>query len=162
MEVYSKATESLRKSTLVHYILSHSYVLFFVAIIGGMITDHFVPTSIISENYADFGFLMMLLGSVIIYWAQSTSGATSKQLKDTGVRVFDSGPYKFSRNPTHIGLGVMTLGFGLIMQSVFIILFLVIVYTISKLVFLPAEEKILCDKYGDAYIEYKNKVTSRI
>lgn len=158
MEGNSKVVENLRKSTLVHYILSHSYMLFFVAIIGGMIADHLFPILIISNKYTDYGFLLMLIGSIVIYWAQTTSSTSSKQLEETGIRRFDMGPYKFSRNPTHIGLGLMTLGFGLIMQSVFIIIFLVIVYTISKLVFLPAEERILCEKYGDAYCNYQKRV----
>lgn len=158
MEGNSIVVENLRKSTLVHYILSHSYMLFFVAIIGGMIADYFFPILIISNKYTDYGFLLMLIGSIVIYWAQTTSSTSSKQLEETGIRRFDMGPYKFSRNPTHIGLGLMTLGFGLIMQSVFIIIFLVIVYTISKLVFLPAEERILCEKYGDAYCNYQKRV----
>lgn len=158
MESVSKTTENLRKNTLVHYILSHSYMLFFVAVIGGMIFDYFIPTNLISKEYGDFGFLLMLIGSIIIYWAQTTSNTTGKQLEETGIRRFDVGPYKFSRNPTHIGLGIMTLGFGIIMQSIFILALLVVVYTISKLVFLPAEERILCEKYGDAYCNYQKRV----
>lgn len=156
----SQTEENFKNNTLIHFILSHSYMLFFVAIILGIITDQFVHISIIPQSYGDFGFLLMLLGSIVIYWAQKTSGKTKKQLEDTGERKFDCGPYKYSRNPTHIGLGIMTFGFSLVMQSTFILLYLVIVYTVSKLIFLPAEEKILCSKYGAAYCEYQKKVNS--
>ncbi len=80
-------------------------------------------------------------------------------MENTGEpRRFDTGPYKFSRNPTHIGLLFATLGFALVSGSVFTIVCIVIVFFITKLFFLKKEERLLEEEYGLSYCEYKDKV----
>jgi protein-S-isoprenylcysteine O-methyltransferase Ste14 len=152
--------KTFRDNVLVHYVLSHSYMMFFVAVILGMILDYFFPLTLIPASFSVVGIICMILGSLLAYWAQSTSRVTKEAMEDDGARQFARGPYKYSRNPTHIGLAIITLGFGIIMQSFFIILLLVIVYTISKLFYLRKEEAILEAKYGEKYSDYKKKVSS--
>jgi len=152
--------ESSLRDGMVHFVLSHSYMIFFGAIILGAIFHTIFNIRIFSGLVFPYiGAVMIVLGSALIYWAQSTSGCVQKEKGDNRTEAdFERGPYKYSRNPTHIGLSMMTLGLGLILNSLFTILFLIIASIITKSVFLKEEEKLLEKKYGQAYCDYKKKV----
>lgn len=106
---------------------------------------------------------MLIVSSLIIYWAQFTSSNYKKRVKkDSSRSHFEHGPYKYLRSPTHFGLFIMTLGFSLIINSLFSVLFTLIAYIISKFFFLKKEEEILEGKYGEVYTEYKKKVKNWI
>jgi protein-S-isoprenylcysteine O-methyltransferase Ste14 len=50
------------------------------------------------------------------------------------------------------------LGFGIIMNALFIVIFSLISFTISRFTFIKKEEEILAQKYGDPYLEYKREI----
>ncbi len=60
--------------------------------------------------------------------------------------------------PTHWGLFALMFGFGFIINATFIITTTLISFLLTKFIFLNKEEKILSQKYGDKYIEYKKDV----
>ncbi len=103
----------------------------------------------------------MVLGTILIYWAQKTSSCLKEKIKDNNTHhTFARGPYKFSRNPTHMGLTFLTLGFGMLIGSFFVMMFTIVAFVLTKFIFLPKQEKILEEKYGQSYCEYKKKVKS--
>jgi len=58
----------------VHVVLTYSYLVFLFSIILGVFLDIFIKKDIFSGNiYQTIGIFMLLIGSIIIYWAQSTS-----------------------------------------------------------------------------------------
>ncbi|MFN4181420.1 MAG: methyltransferase, partial [Candidatus Paceibacteria bacterium] len=71
---------------------------------------------------------------------------------------FYKGPYRYTRTPTHWGLFLLVLGFGLMINAFFITLLTIISFMVTKLVFIKDQENILEQRYGDAYRAYKNKV----
>jgi protein-S-isoprenylcysteine O-methyltransferase Ste14 len=73
-------------------------------------------------------------------------------------KTFCHGPYRFTRTPTNFGLFFMMLGFGLILNTLSIIIFIFISFFVAKFVFLREQEKILALKYGTPYLEYKKMV----
>jgi len=158
-----KQINNYRKG-MVHFILVHSYLMFFFAIILGVFFDTFMKEKIFSNDiYKNIGIFMLLAGSIIIYWAQkSSSNYKEKKSKNEKRSQFEFGPYRFLRSPTHFGLFVMTLGFSLIINSFFSVVFTIIAYIITKLFFLVKEEKTLEKKYGESYSEYKKKVRNWI
>lgn len=144
---------------MVHFILSHSYTVFMLAVVFGLILDVFMPVEIFHKSvYQYIGLLMIILGSILIYWAQSTSSSTKKEETSGESRDFARGPYKYNRSPTHVGLSVMTLGLGFLLNSAFSVILIVIAYFITKSIFLKKEEAILEKKYGKPYFDYKKKV----
>ncbi len=151
--------ESFRAGT-VHFVLSHSYTVFLGAVILGICMDLLIPMYVFNTaTYQYTGFAMIVLGSALIYWAQSTSRCVKKEVGDERTeKDFERGPYKYSRNPTHIGLSVMTLGLAFLLNSPWSIIFIVITAFITKFIFLKKEETLLEKKYGQAYCDYKNKV----
>lgn len=146
----------------VHFVLVHSYLIFLFAVILGVLFDTFLKSKIFSHNiYQGIGLLMIMISSILIYWAQSTS-ASFKGIEKQEDSVFERGPYKYLRSPTHFGLFIMTLGFGLIINSLCSVIFTIITYIITKLIFLKKEEKLLENRYGEAYTKYKKKVKNWI
>ena len=146
---------------MVHNILSHSYTVFLLAVVFGLILDVFIPIYIFNDPiYQYIGLSMIVLGPAIIYWAQSTSNATKVGNRNLTERNFERGPYKYSRNPTHIGLSIMTIGLGFLLNSVFSILLVAVASLITKFIFLRKEEGLLEKRYGQAYLDYKKKVSS--
>ncbi len=145
---------------MVHFILSHSYIVFLFAVVFGLILDVIIPFDIFGGYvYQYVGASMIILGSFLIYWAQSTSKSTKKKMEKEGEpRNFARGPYKYSRNPTHIGLGAMTLGLAFILNSLFGVILVVIASLITKFVFVKEEEALLEEKYGQTYRDYKKQV----
>jgi protein-S-isoprenylcysteine O-methyltransferase Ste14 len=148
-----------RKGT-VHSILLHSYLMFLFAVILGVFFDTFIKKEIFSNNiYQTIGLLMLIISSIIIYWAQSTSSNYMKNINKSDTRShFEYGPYRYLRSPTHFGLFIMTLGFALIINSLFSVVFTIVAYAITKFFFLKKEEDLLEKKYGQVYSDYKKKV----
>lgn len=145
---------------MVHYILSSSYSVYFFCVIAGLILDLIYPIHFASIFYSNLGFVFMCVGTIFIYWAQSTSSTSKKKfLVDTNVpRNFALGPYKYSRNPTHIGLMLVSFGFGFMIGSFFVVILSMLSFIITKFIFLPKEENLLKEKYGEVYTAYKKKV----
>jgi len=141
----------------VHGVLANSYSLYFTLFLIGVFFDIVYPIKILQYSLSSsFGAIFIIIGSLLIYWAQKTSRNLKKEeiTKDT----FYKGPYRFSRSPTHWGLFFLMAGFGIMVNAFFVILFALLAFFISKLVFLRKEEVILVKKYGEPYLEYKKRV----
>lgn len=153
--------KTCEKPDTIHYILSRSYSLYLFSIVAGVIIDTVIyPLRFSFPFYTQIGFFVMMIGSVIVYWSQRSSSRSKKEFQKNpeGKRNFARGPYKYSRNPTHIGLMITSLGFGVLAGSFFIIIFIIFAFITSLIVFLPKEEELLAKKYGQAYIDYHSKV----
>lgn len=141
----------------VHKILAHSYLFFFVSFLIGLFLDFIFPLGIF-ENFTMIliGVVFLIFGTFLIIWAQKTSHKLQKEnmTKET----FCCGPYRYTRSPTHFGLFFLILGFGIIANALFIVLFSIISFFITKFVFIKKEEEILAEKYGVPYLEYKKFV----
>lgn len=145
--------ESIRAS-MVHFVLSQSYFLYLYTIIIGFILGIVFPIVIFSGIiYQYIGIFLIVFGTFLIYWANKTSHSFHKT--KPGNRKFFNGPYKYTRSPVHIGLSLMTLGLGFVFYSIYIVFLFVLLSCISKIIFLPKEEKLLEEKYGEEYSEYK-------
>jgi len=102
------------------------------------------------------GGSLIVLSSILIFWAQGTSRNLKKEniTKET----FCKGPYCYTRSPTHWGLFFLMIGFGIITNAIFVILTTLISFLVSRFIFLEKEERILAEKYGTPYLEYKKAV----
>jgi protein-S-isoprenylcysteine O-methyltransferase Ste14 len=145
---------------VIHQILFNSYFVSFFVIILGVIVDRFLPIGIFpkpSIGYQYFWIGVIILGSILIYWAQSAS-STLKHKENRDLNFFLRGPYKYTRNPTNLGVTIMALSFGFLINSFFSVIFVVVTHLISKFVFIRKQDLILEQRYGDVFREYKKKV----
>jgi protein-S-isoprenylcysteine O-methyltransferase Ste14 len=78
--------------------------------------------------------------------------------KNLTKETFSKGPYRFTSTPTNFGLFFLILGFGMVANSFFVIVCSCIAFLIARFVFLEQEEKVLAEKYGAPYLEYKKIV----
>lgn len=141
----------------VHRVLAHSYYVNFLFFLVGVCLDFFLRIKIFSNPWISyFGFIFLIIATFLIFWAQYTSHTMNKEniTKET----FYRGPYRFTRSPTHWGLFLLMLGFGMVVNAFFVILFSIISFILTKLTFLNKQEKILEDRYGAPYLEYKKSV----
>ena len=149
----------------VHKILAHSYAIYFILFLISVYLDlvfsargesAFHGNFIISSVAIFLGVFFLIFGTFLILWAQKTSRNLKKENINT--ETFLQGPYRYTRSPTHLGLFLLMLGFGVIANAVFVILFTIIFFIVAKFVFLDKQEKILAEKYGASYLEYKKMV----
>lgn len=156
----NKKYEDLSRPGLVHFLLAHTYSMFFLAIILGIIFDIVTGIRLLDDfAYSKFGIIFVFFGTGLAYWAQTSSSKASKIIKEkNNSEGFAIGPYLYFRHPTYLGLFTMTLGLGLLTNSIFSILFVLIAHLLIKLVFIKKEEEILEQKYGEIYTNYKQKI----
>jgi protein-S-isoprenylcysteine O-methyltransferase Ste14 len=141
----------------VHWVLTHGYATHFVFFLIGITLDIFWHQNLFSDNFMrPIGFIMLFLSTLLIVWAQ----ATSRYLPQENItrETFCRGPYCYTRSPTHWGLFFLIIGFGIIANAFFVVITTLIAGILSKSVFLKKEEKLLAEKYGAPYLEYKKKV----
>ncbi len=146
----------------VHRILAHSYFAYLSLFLVGVVLDIFFPIKIFKEKHADpIGFFLLFIGTVLILWAQYSSHKHREHRRDPSnvpAGAFHKGPYKYTRMPTHFGLFAIMFGFGFVINATFIITTTLISFLLTKFIFLNKEEKILSQKYGEKYTQYKKDV----
>ena len=141
----------------VHKILAHSYVAHFILFLFGFSLDIIFKFKIFTNPaMIGVGAVFLILGSILIFWAQYTSHHLNK--KNITKETFCHGPYCYTRTPTNFGLFFLVFGFGLALNALFVVLSAFVSFLISKLVFLNKQEKMLAIKYGAPYLEYKKSV----
>ncbi len=158
MENEQKIKEAMSpEKSKIHKILAESYLSMFLFFLAGVYLDSFFSFKKINNLYLTIlGVLMLLFGTFLIYWSQSTNRHLSKE--NLSENTFKKGPYRYSRNPTHWGLFLIVLGFGLATGSLFLAVVSIVAFLISKIFFLQREEGLLEKKYGTPYIKYKKSV----
>jgi len=71
-------------------------------------------------------------------------------------KVITKGLYRFTRNPTYIGMILMHIGLGVACSS-WLFLLLAVVLMILLNAVLPSEERYCLYRFGDDYRKYKNR-----
>jgi protein-S-isoprenylcysteine O-methyltransferase Ste14 len=151
--------ESNIQNQKIHKLLAHSHAMQFILFLFAFFLDLIFRIRIFMNSsflLGLVGVVFLVFGSVLIFWAQYTSHHFNKE--NINKESFSKGPYRYIKNPTNWGIFFMIIGFGVITNSFFIILFGIISSIIAKFVFLDKEEKILTAKYGDPYLEYRKSV----
>lgn len=153
-------TQPLSIPKTAHAVLTESYMVFVVILIPALIISTFSPVSVYLFNLLPLGVFLLLGAPLLIVWAQNASEhfKNKKNINDLNTTDFMHGPYRFVRFPTHLGLFLLTVGLSIVMGSVVILYAAFIAQIISHLVFLPKEDKLLIEKYGDSYRDYKKVV----
>lgn len=152
----------INKSFLVHTVLGHSYLVYFATLLLGLLIDTKFALRFQLPFLTSIGFVLLFVGPALILWAQHTSHKLAvKQITinpTTLVRDFLKGPYTFSRSPTHLGLFLMIIGLGFLFNSISIVATTILAFILTKYIFVPKQESLLGEKYGEEYRAYKKQV----
>lgn len=143
----------------VHKILAHSYSVYLVLFLIGVSLDFIFKFRIFTNSVATpLGITLLILGTFLIVWAQKSSRNLDLNTQNPSKEIFFEGPYAYTRHPTHWGLFFLTLGFAIIVNALFVVLFTLFALIITKNFFIKRQEKVMAEKYGTAYLEYKKSV----
>lgn len=143
----------------VHQALAHSYIVYFLALVAGILLDSMYQFSIAQGLFWVYlGLIFIMTGSTLAIWAQHSARHLRRKKDQIEHSDFKKGPYFFIRTPTQFGLSLLVLGYGLLVNSLFISIGAIVAHTISQLVFIPKVEKFLEESYGEHYREYKKLV----
>ncbi|MFZ1019953.1 MAG: methyltransferase [Minisyncoccia bacterium] len=150
-------TETSPHKNKVHQVLAWSYFTYLVLFLTGVCLDTIFRFQLFTNFImVPLGAVILILSTLLIFWAQRTTRNLKKNILSK--EIFSQGPYYYTRSPTHWGLFFLILGFGIIANAPFVILSTLISFIVSKIFFLDKEEKILTEKYGGHYLEYKKMV----
>jgi len=150
------------KGGAIHPLLTYAYFVFLLAVILGLIFDLFIQVNLgWGIIHSGIGVLSIIAGSLLVYWSQYSSSLLSKygDEKEVTTQFFKNGPYRFLRNPSYLGVFILSLGLALVLKSFFSVIFSILSYLVVRIVFVKREEKILSQKYGQVYKEYKDENT---
>jgi len=110
------------------------------------------------------GFILYLTGALLIFVARVQLGrfGTAELSIEADHQLFTQGVYKYIRNPMYSGGLIATIGFCLVFRS---IITLIIMFIYTFLVYrmrIIEEERILLEKFGKVFEEYKKKTKKLI
>ena len=111
-------------------------------------------------------FPFNLLGLVVIFSGIVLMGRARDLFKkysttldfEESAAMITEGMYSKSRNPMYIGMFIFLSGIAMCFGNLFSLLTPLGFMMIIRLVFIPKEEKLLENKFGEKYLVYKQKV----
>lgn len=149
------------KNSLSH-LSSYSVIVFAMALFIAVTLDIVFPIRLFKNGLNHyFGVFVVGIGTYIVYWAEFHGQKFSHKRKRGEISSSDhlkNGPYAKSRNPKYVGLGVLLIGLGLILNSVFVTISAFVSILFIHFFLLHKEEKLMSDRHGDIYHEYKKNV----
>jgi protein-S-isoprenylcysteine O-methyltransferase Ste14 len=138
-----------------------------VALIGiliGGVLNQLWPVPILPASWSDslrlgglFLIAMWLALAISAVVTFRRAGTTPNPTKPTTALAF-GGPYKFTRNPMYLGLFLLVVGTGFVLNSIWPVLMAVPVLLVLRNAVILQEEAYLERKFGEAYTEYKARV----
>jgi protein-S-isoprenylcysteine O-methyltransferase Ste14 len=143
----------------VKQILPPTYVL--IAVIS-MLVLHFVyPVARpIPLPWDLLGLIPLALGIVLNLIADSAfrkAGTTVKPFQES-TTLITNGVFHISRHPMYLGFVFILIGIAMLVGSLTPWLVVPIFILLMELIFIQAEERMLIQKFGQTYRDYKKKV----
>lgn len=162
MNEISEKSQKPKPKLTIHHVLAHSYAVYFLAFIIGVMLDWYFPTPLFTVAQPWIGVIILLVGTILVLWAQTTSRRThplrnAEETKDD-IAHFKSGPYRYLRSPTHWGLAFLLLSYGFLVNELISTVIALVTFFITRIIFVRKEEQMLAEKYGKPYQEYKKTV----
>lgn len=103
------------------------------------------------------GYGGLVLGAGLVVWcigAFTVQGRGTPAIFDSPRRLVGVGPYRYIRNPMYIGGALLLMGFGCLLRSPSILVFVSIWWLLFHLFVVLYEEHTLRAKFGPDYEEY--------
>jgi protein-S-isoprenylcysteine O-methyltransferase Ste14 len=130
-------------------------LLFRSRLTSRMLQDSFMPYT---PSVRYFGILLLWGGVAFAIWARYHIGEywSARVAIKEDHRVIDSGPYAHIRHPIYSGILLGLIGTALAVGNWRAVIAFIVILVVLILKAL-AEEKLLTEQLGDAYVEYKER-----
>ena len=133
-----------------------------LAFVGlGVILQFIWPVSLLPMLW-QFGLPIILL--ILVYMlGKNAAPQFSKKGTTLGVStpttaIVTEGAYRYSRNPIYLGMALLHLAIGILIDSLWVMAFVIPAMIVMTYGVIVREEAYLTRKFGDAYLDYKSKV----
>lgn len=147
----------MQRSDSIHLTLAHSYLTYYLCSIFGLFADTFISFTITVPGASRMALTFFILGTLLMVWAQYTSHKFRQKENAPANPYFLHGPYRFVRNPTHLGIVLLVTGYTFVSGSLVFFAVTAFGYLISN-IFFKKYEAILDRTYGDDYKKYQASV----
>ena len=141
----------------IHHHLAKSYMSYFMASLIGLFIDSFISAPFDVGYAYPIAIIFMGLGPLMMLWAQYTSWQCQRGAHGHSASFFHHGPYRFVRNPTHLGILIMVTGYTLISGSLIFFATTFVGFFISN-IFFKKYEKLNSETFGENYSLYKKDI----
>jgi protein-S-isoprenylcysteine O-methyltransferase Ste14 len=127
-----------------------------------MVALHFLfpVVRIIPVPWDLLGLIPLAAGAVLNVSADSAfrkAKTTVKPFQESAALVTD-GVYRISRHPMYLGFVLILLGLAILLGSLTPFFIVPIFAVVMDRVFIVAEERMLAEKFGQAWLDYKARV----
>ncbi|MHA2390355.1 MAG: methyltransferase family protein [Promethearchaeota archaeon] len=105
------------------------------------------------------GFSLYLSGGLLTIVARAQLGrfGTGELITEEDHQLFTQGVYKYIRNPMYSGALIATIGFCLVFRCIIILIGMFIYYFLVFRMRIIEEERILTEKFGEKFEDYKKR-----
>jgi protein-S-isoprenylcysteine O-methyltransferase Ste14 len=135
--------------------------IFLAAILVGFVVDSFIPAPFVPEAY-DFqtGLVLIILSLALTIWAARTfkEAGTNVDVRQPALKIVTTGPFAYSRNPMYLGMALITVGFAVWLNTLWILAALAVALVFLHSGVIMREEAYLEKKFGKQYLDYKTRV----
>lgn len=117
------------------------------------------PLYHIVESYSYFGFVLVAASAILGVWAAALFAVSRTTLDPHGMpsSLVTTGPYRMSRNPMYLSLGLFLLGVGLLLGSVSALVVPFLFILLIDRNFIRAEEEKLKELFPREFARYAAK-----
>ena len=98
------------------------------------------------------------LGMIVVIGLRFRKARTHIEPWKPSTALVTSGLFSFSRNPIYLAFCVITVGVGLLVNSLWVVISALPVAVLIQELVIRKEEAYLENQFGDEYLEYKNRV----
>ena len=127
----------------------------------GLGLDQVWPVALIPDGVQyPAGFALVALGGVILTVAvrRFLRAGTSVETRKPTTALVTGGPFRYSRNPIYVAMGLAYAGIGIAADSPWVLGLLVPALAVMRYGVISPEERYLEGKFGDEYRRYKASV----
>jgi len=105
------------------------------------------------------GFVLYLLGGLLTIVARTQLGrfGTGELITEEDHQLVTNGVYNYIRNPMYSGGLIASIGFCMVFRSIIILIIMFIYYFLVLRMRIIEEERILLNKFGDKFEDYKKR-----
>jgi protein-S-isoprenylcysteine O-methyltransferase Ste14 len=136
-------------------------LLYLGMLIVGLVLSALFPTPVLNGPLPTLiGVLLVALGLVLLVSGAITMRRVGESLNpnEPTRTLVENGPFRFSRNPTYLGLTALYAGLALAFSSLWALALLLVVLIIMDRSVIASEEQYLQGQLGDRYRQYQARV----
>jgi len=136
-------------------------IYFFCCILLAVVLHFIIPIKQITPPGLNFvGILLFLGGMGLVFWTVSFFKKHDTPLRpgEPSTTFITDGPFKFSRNPIYLGGTIALIGISIFLGSLITFVAPLFFFLTIRMRFIPYEETLMEQTFGEEYLQYKSRV----